>query len=116
VREPTPGKATEKEQSEQRRKSERPGATAKLEERESRLDEEGEAQPPASSDSESKEELGATEAPQHNPKTPEASPPGMVSESDRTKPKLPGAEHDDRDRVPVGGQHNQQNPQLKNRT
>jgi hypothetical protein len=31
----------------------------------------------------------------------------------RTKPS--GTEHDDADQVPVGGQHNQQNPQLTSR-
>lgn len=87
--EPNPSKIVDKEKLAQRQKSGPSGATVKTEERENKFDEEGGDQPQAASQREAEEAL------------------------EKSKPT--GSEHDDRDQVPVGGQHNQQNPQLKSR-
>ena len=87
--EPNPNKVVEKEKLVQSRKSGPSGATVKTEERENKFDEEGGDQPQAASQREADEAL------------------------EKSRPV--GSEHDDRNQVPVGGQHNQQNPQLKSR-
>jgi len=108
-----PSKMTEKENLEQSRKSGPSGATTKQEERENKFDEEGGDQPQAASQHESDEALNATQAGpgQRN----SSAVPAQGTASDRNKSKPSDAEHDDRNEVPVGGQHNQQNPQLKDR-
>ena len=112
--EPKPSKMIEKEKLEQSQKAGPSGATAKLEERESKFDEEGGDQPQAASQRESDEALNATHALHGNPDTSAAPSQSTASDWDR-KSKPSGREHNDKDQVPVGGQHNQQNPQLKNR-
>jgi hypothetical protein len=110
-----PSKVTEKEKLEQSQKSGPSGATTKHEERENKFDEEGGDQPQAASQRESDQALNATQAMHGNRNSSAASSQSTASEWDRIKSKPSGAEHDDRNEVPVGGQHNQQNPQLKDR-
>ena len=110
-----PSKMTEKEMLEQSQKSGPSGATTKLEERENKFDEEGGDQPQAASQRESDEALNTIQAVHGNRNSTAASSQSTASEWDRNKSKPSGAEHDNRHEVPVGGQHNQQNPQLKDR-
>ena len=110
-----PSKIVEKEKLEQIKKSGPSGATTKPEERESKFDEEGGDQPQAASQRESDEALNATQAEQANRNSSAAPSHSTASDWDRNKSKPSGAEHDDKNEVPVGGQHNQQNPQLKDR-
>ena len=107
--------ATDNEKLAQSQKSGPSGATTKNEERETKFDEEGGDQPQAASQRESDEALNATPAAQshrHSSAAPSQSP---AREWDGNKSKPGGAEHDDRNEVPVAGQHNQQSPQLKDR-
>jgi hypothetical protein len=113
--EPKPSKLIEKEQLEQSQKAGPSGATAKLEERENKFDEEGGDQPQAASQRESDEALNAMHALEGKPKSSAAPSQSTASDWDRNKSKPSGSEHNDRDQVPVDGKHNQQNPQLKNR-
>ena len=113
--EPKPSKIIEKEKLEQSRKAGPSGATAKLEERENKFDDEGGAQPQAASQRESDEALNATHALHGKPTSSAAPSQGTASDWGRNTSKPSGREHNDRDQVPVGGKHNRQNPQLKNR-
>jgi hypothetical protein len=108
-----PSKMTEKEKLEQSQKSGPSGATTKHEERESKFDEEGGDQPQAASQRESDEALNATQTDGNRKSS--APSQSTASDWDRNKSKPSGAEHDDKNQIPVGGQHNQQNPQLKER-
>jgi len=107
--EPKPSKLIEKEKFEQSQQSGPSGATTKLEERERKFDEEGGAQPQAASQRESDEALSAVHGKPNSTAAPSQS---TASDWNRDSSKPTGAKHDDRDEVPVGGQHNQQNPQL----
>ena len=108
-----PSKTTEKEKLEQSQKSGPSGATTKHEERENKFDEEGGDQPQSASQRESDQALNATQAAHGNRNSSAAPSQSTASEWDRNRSKPSGAENNDRNEVPVGGQHNQQNPQLK---
>ena len=110
-----PSKVIEKEKLEQSQKSGPSGGTTKLEERETKFDEEGGDQPQAASQRESDEALNAAQALHGNPNSSAAPSQSAASDWDRSKSKPTGAEHNDKNQVPVGGQHNQQTPQLKDR-
>jgi len=110
-----PSKMVEKEKSEQREKSGPSGATTKHEEREAKFDEEGGDQPQAVSQRESDEALNAIKGVHVTRNSSAAPSESTAGDWDRNKSKPSGTEHDDRNQVPVGGQHNQQNPQLKDR-
>ena len=116
MKELKPSKMTEREKLNQSQKSGPSGATTKHEERESKFDEEGGDQPQAASQRESDEALHAIEAVHANRNSSAAPSQSTATDWDRNKSKPSGAEHDDRNQIPVGGQHNQQNPQLKDRT
>ena len=66
-----PSKITDKEKSDQSRKSGPSGATTQPEERENKFDEEGGDQPQAASQRESDQALKATRAAQHNQQSPQ---------------------------------------------
>ena len=110
-----PSKKIEKEKFEQSRKSGPSGATANHEERETKFDEEGGDQPQARSEHEADEALNEARGLHRTPNSSAAPSQSTASDWDRNKSKPSGSEHNDRDTVPVGGQHNQQNPQLKDR-
>jgi hypothetical protein len=116
MKETKPSKMTERERLNQSHKSGPSGATTKQEERESKFDEEGGDQPQAGSQHESDEALHAPQAVQEDRNSSAAPSQSTATDWDRNKSKPSGAPHDDKNKVPVGGQHNQQNPQLKDRT